>query len=781
MINYADEILEIPYITEKEGIVVKVNPAFLTFSGFSEEEILNESLLIVWHKLLRIYIEPDKLHSETIMFTKQLEARSVMIHVQKDLMTNEAVYSFNELPSSRFEDKNQFVMKLISENATGVGIYTAPDFILINANQTYLNQLPKPYNTKEIVFGKPIKYFIPNFEGSHGEKVWREIVASNKSIYVKEKQGLMLDEGGKYWDNTITPISENGQVRYIISILDDVTERVLSREHIARQAEIVKQQKEELDAIIDNISEGLAIINKHGEYVKVNKKAREYARLSTNIGRTVAKVGASLSLGEKYYDMDGNILTIDDFPSMRVIKGHKVEKQVLVARAGNRSTFFEYNGNPVVDENGNLRFGVLLSRDITGQVLAERLIKAQKDQLESILDNVPDAVYIIGRNNKFLFINAEARRKIFNEESINCFIDYYNSTNFYDENDIRIPLHLMPTIRALKGEIISNFHMKIARRNRQWIADINAAPIYDDNGEISMVIVCLRDITLQLKLQHEKDEALEASMRLKDEFLYLITHEFKTPITVINSALQTINLVCKEEKTARLDMFLNTIKQNTNRQLRLVNNLLDITRINSGHLKLNMCNIDIVYITNAIVQSVGLYAQQKKIQLQFTSDITEEIISIDEEKYERILLNLLSNALKFTPNEKSIHVSLSTKKYNNKNYISISVKDEGIGIPQDMQDHIFERFGQVDGSLSRQAEGTGLGLYLTKLLIDSLKGAITLESDESKGSTFTILLPKYRDAALDQIAASAETVKPFMSRNNRIIEATAIEFSDIYF
>lgn len=270
-------------------------------------------------------------------------------------------------------------------------------------------------------------------------------------------------------------------------------------------------------------------------------------------------------------------------------------------------------------------------------------------------------------------------------------------------------------------------------------------------------------------------------MNLKDEFLYLITHEFKTPMAVINLALQAIDSLCKGEVTERVGRYINTIKINSNRQLRLVNNLLDVTRINTGNIKICRYNCDIVYVTRAIVSSFELYARQKNVNLNFTLTFSKKEIYLDEEKFERIMLNLLSNALKFTPNGKCITVLLSVKKYKNKNYINVSVKDEGIGIPVDKQKKIFERFGQADTSLSRQAEGTGLGLHLVTLLVNALEGEITLESEIGKGSTFTVLLPVIKSLALEEAAASSELNNQFISGDSRIVQAVSIEFSDLYF
>jgi signal transduction histidine kinase len=275
-----------------------------------------------------------------------------------------------------------------------------------------------------------------------------------------------------------------------------------------------------------------------------------------------------------------------------------------------------------------------------------------------------------------------------------------------------------------------------------------------------------------IDVQTLEKEALKEAMEMKDEFISFITHELKTPLTVINSAIQAIEFLCNHELSDRTKGFLGKIRQNTFRLIRLANNLLDITKINAGKAKLNYKNLDIVFLSREITESVRLYAQNKGVNLHFSSTLTRKIIGIAEEKYERILLNLLSNAIKFTPVGKSIYVRLSYKARQKR--ICLEVSDEGVGIPEDKQQTIFERFGQVDNHLTRQAEGTGIGLALVKKLVKILNGEIVLKSNIAEGSSFYVYLPT------EKATESKKTEALQFSGRNDLIQATAIELSDIY-
>ena len=182
-------------------------------------------------------------------------------------------------------------------------------------------------------------------------------------------------------------------------------------------------------------------------------------------------------------------------------------------------------------------------------------------------------------------------------------------------------------------------------------------------------------------------------------------------------------------------------------------------------------NTDIVHLTRLVTESVQLYAVQKGIRLTFQTTLNQKVIAVDEEKYERILLNLLSNAIKFTPAGETVQVSL--RKSNG--MVNIEVKDTGVGIPDNKQELIFERFGQVDSSLTRQAEGTGIGLTIVKLFVTALGGTVSVKSRVGSGTVFTVKLPDKK------ILQDTQEEGNFDADGKKIIEAVTVEFSDIYF
>ncbi|MDP4092236.1 MAG: HAMP domain-containing sensor histidine kinase [Bacillota bacterium] len=259
----------------------------------------------------------------------------------------------------------------------------------------------------------------------------------------------------------------------------------------------------------------------------------------------------------------------------------------------------------------------------------------------------------------------------------------------------------------------------------------------------------------------------------KTEFFSNISHELKTPLSVILGAIQLLDQykptsLLERRRSAK---HISIIRQNSYRLLRLINNFLDITRIDSGFAKVNMVNCNIVYLTEEITQSVVPYAVQKELTLEFDTDVEEIRTAVDVDKIERILLNLLSNAIKFTPPKGRITV----KVWEENKVSAISVKDTGSGIPKAMLDKIFERFRQVNSPLTREYEGSGIGLSLVKSFVELHNGNIEVISEENKGSEFIIRLPvRLINEAENQI------INTPAADQHKIIQSANVELSDIY-
>ncbi len=220
--------------------------------------------------------------------------------------------------------------------------------------------------------------------------------------------------------------------------------------------------------------------------------------------------------------------------------------------------------------------------------------------------------------------------------------------------------------------------------------------------------------------------------------------------------------------TDSINKYNRMVKQNSYRLLRLVNNFIDINRIDTNGLEANLVRGNIVEVVENITLSIIEYTKMKGIHLVFDTETEDKIMSFDPDMIERIILNLLSNAVKFTDPGGMIQVNL----YDMGEKVRISIKDNGAGIPNDKTDHIFERFTQLDNTFRRKVEGSGIGLSLVKSLVEMLGGTISVNSEVGKGSEFIIELP---------VRNTAENYTREHKAGRSNVESLHIEFADIYF
>jgi signal transduction histidine kinase len=248
----------------------------------------------------------------------------------------------------------------------------------------------------------------------------------------------------------------------------------------------------------------------------------------------------------------------------------------------------------------------------------------------------------------------------------------------------------------------------------------------------------------EIKEKNKSNMELQKLLHSQEDFFANISHELKTPLNVIFSAVQLFQMYYDngslDKRKEKISQYITSMKLNSYRLSKLINNIVDSSKIKAGFFELNLCNTNIVRVIEDTVTSIVNYSNSLFLNIIFDTDVEEKIIACDPEKIERVVINLISNAIKFSEKGKEIYVNIKDKGA----FVEISVKDNGIGLDNNELDVIFERFRQVNKSLSRNAEGTGLGLNITKSIVELHKGKIFVESKFGKGSTFTFTLPVKR-------------------------------------
>lgn len=624
-----------------------------------------------------------------------------------------------------------------------------------------------------------------------GKNIRELLQTEYKGLSYEEVDKIMVEEGelrteaihkDRYGNETNVYLNvcvlkdKNGEIAGTLGIIRDITEMKREESKFIEANRKAEYNQLLLEAVVQQMPAGIIISNADGTLVRRNEEMDRIWRKKRDPEENLYNHGYIA------FHPDGRKYTLEDWPLYRSIINEEVimGEEMIVLRGDGTKGMHLVSSTPIKNSEGKIVAGVIINIDITDCKSAQEELKSQKNELEAIIENMSDGLGIFDSKGNLIMMNAVAKSQFYNSEYITKVGDICKNNRFLDMNGEEILPENMPVPRALRGENVKNAQILIRRPDREIFTEFHAKPVYDDKGNLVMVVTSFCDVTSTeknrrmfkahqeelLKIEKEKNEALEKVIEMKDEFLSVISHEFKTPLTVISSSLQIMKMYSAKNNFEKALQYADNIRRNVLRQMRLVNNLLDITCTNAGTVKLKMANYDIVFLTRAIIESINEYVKIKGVNVYFRSKLKQAVIGIDEEKYERILLNLLSNAMKFTPQGKSIYVNVFKKNGS----VVIQVMDEGIGIPKDKQTKIFERFGQVDSSLSRKAEGVGIGLSLVKTFVNAMNGIISLESAEGKGSCFTISFPMQKTEESQEVEYN----------NSRIVVNHEIEFSDIY-
>jgi PAS domain S-box-containing protein len=423
------------------------------------------------------------------------------------------------------------------------------------------------------------------------------------------------------------------------------------------------------------------------------------------------------------------------------------------------------------------------------------LFKLSSGEIVSVIDNMCDIVKLINQLKKYKILFEQTKDIILFLDSKGSIIEANRAAlkaYGYKREEI-----LLKSISDLRNEssldLIEN-QMKEAKNKGIYFetshkskcgykfpAEVSSIGTTIDGKEVYCSII--RDISerkksqLNLQKSRKKLNDLYEYEKLRTEYIANLSHEFMTPLNLILCSQQIVKMYLNsefEDNTKKNILNVcSTISLNCYRLIKLTNNFLDMTKIDSGMMKLNLYSHNIVDIVEQTCEAAVPFANRKNIFLTFDTDVEEKNILCDKEKIQRIILNLLSNSIKFTSPSGKIQVNLFSKDKDN---ILISVKDTGAGLAKEKQKFIFNRFSQIDKSFTRAQEGSGLGLFLVKSLIDIHKGKIQVKSSLGAGSTFIIQLPTNNIESLDK------NTYPLIEYNREpYLDKAHIEFSDIYF
>ncbi|HEX8171286.1 MAG TPA: ATP-binding protein [Thermoanaerobaculia bacterium] len=374
----------------------------------------------------------------------------------------------------------------------------------------------------------------------------------------------------------------------------------------------------------------------------------------------------------------------------------------------------------------------VLVQDVTDRVRARREIEnlatmmaERSARLDSILGSMTDGLWVYDANGQVVDVN-QAALNMFGLASRAEAVEHGSFGNLHlrDAEGRAIARQDMPYARALSGQTVPDY-LAIGRHlitGRDLDLSIAAAPI-ESKGVVGAVLV-IRDIT-----------ALQELDRKKDEFLSVASHELRTPLTTIKGytqlLAQTVDDLAPEERATYINAVLGEIE----RMMGLISELLDVSRIETNRLQIHPQSIR---WTGFIEGRVSAFRVQHPTRdMRYAADADELIVVADPDRMRQVVDNLLSNALKYSAEGSDIDVRVAVTEHG----VQTSVSDHGIGIPRDEIPQLFERFHRARNVSSRYYGGLGLGLYIARAIVEAHGGAITVESEEGVGSTFTMTLP----------------------------------------
>lgn len=451
---------------------------------------------------------------------------------------------------------------------------------------------------------------------------------------------------------------------------------------------------------------------------------------------------------------------------------HTVPYETVRKRKNGEEIHVSVSMSPIFNKEGKVVGASAIARNITERKRLEGIVNETEERFRSAFEHAAIGMAIVGIEGNFIKVNPAL-----------CEI-----TGYLEEELLQLTFQTITHPEDLRSDVdkvtelldneIHYYHMekRYINKNGQviWVL-LSVSLVRDADGAPMYFLSQMQNITFIKKAM----ETLEYD-KLKTEFFANISHELRTPLNVILSSLQLLRfymLSHEDSSESKAEKLLDAMKMNCYRLIRLVNNIIDATKIESGFYPSQAVDCDIVGIVEDITASVASYVIDKGKELTLLTELEEKIIFCDPDMVERVLMNLLSNAIKFTRDRGSIQVRI----HDEGEYVAISVEDNGIGIDEDKLDVIFERFRQVDKSLTRNYEGSGIGLSLVKSLVELQGGTIDVTSELGKGSKFTVRIPAVKKGCPAETAQGARKLGLQNELKSNWIEKINIEFSDIYF
>jgi PAS domain S-box-containing protein len=753
-----------------DGVIHWCNAATEHIFGYTAAELIGQSV--------RVLIPPERQaeeddilarlrrgerveHFETVRLTKQGRRLDISLTISPVRDASGRVIGASKIARDITEQKRaraaQRYLAAIVESSEDAILAKNLDGIIQSCNAK-AQQLFE-YDASELI-GRSIRVLIPPDRQGEEDDILARIRAGER---INHFETVRVAKSGRFIDVSlsVSPIRDShGDIIGVAKSARDITERKrLTRELAA--------QREWFRVTLGSIGDAVIASDADGRVTFMNEVAETVTRWSATeaTGRPLADVFRIIN--EKTRQ------PVDNPAALVMRSGHIVDlanHTVLIDRDGHERPIAD-SAAPIRNADGRILGVVLVFRDVTEERRAEDAIAEQREWFETTLESIGDAVIATDVQGRIVFMNPIAEHltgwRLAEAQGRPC-ADVFNIINENTRRVVESPVARVLTDGTVVG--LANHTVLIAADGAERPIDDSGAPIRSRDGRMVGVVLVFRDVSERRRGELERRDAAlererlldaeraaradaERASRVKDEFVAMVSHELRTPLNAILGWTQLMLKPGAGPDVTRRG--LDVISRNTRLQAQLISDLLDISRIVSGKLRLDIEEVDVASVIGDAVDTVQGDAAAKRITIERDLDERAGAMAGDPGRLQQIIWNLLSNAIKFTPEGGRIAVRLRRAGPD----AEITVTDSGVGIRSDFLPHIFDRFRQADQSTSRRFGGLGLGLSIVKHLVELHGGSIRAESPGvGHGATFTILLPASA-GALEGARTSGDTAR----------------------
>ena len=526
------------------------------------------------------------------------------------------------------------------------------------------------------------------------------------------------ERGTTYWDVVVTPIIlPDHQVSSILTAYSEVSEYV-----IARQA--VEEERAGLRTILDTLPVGVFIVDVAGGIISANDACRRVW------GGPIPAVHhvREYHLFKGWHPGSHLPLQPEEWAAARALTTGitTLDEEIDIERFdGTRGTILN-SATPLRDDADHITGAIWVTQDISERKRSETEREQLLAEMDATFNSVADGLVVFDPAGHLVRINqAVARMFQFREKDLHKPLDEIIARLTIETPDGHpFPLDDLPVMHALRGERIFNVILVVQFHHQPpvWLSS-SAAPIRTEDGGMLGVVVSFTDISAVHALQEQQKSLLQ-----------MVSHDLRAPLAVIKGYAQVIaEVIAERGLNGMLKQSLTAIDRGVNRLDTMIEDLVDVTRWEGGQLVLKREAVHLPRYLADLLERMRLALDTARIQVDVPADLPP--VSADYARLERILVNLLSNALKYSDPDTAVRV----KAHARDGEVVMAISDQGTGIPPEVIPHLFERFYRAADE--HKTEGLGLGLYITKVLVEAHEGQLWVESEVGKGSTFFFSLP----------------------------------------